>query len=88
MATFRITSIWKIENSLTLFPILLQVNVVLLYQLNARSLQYMVACCFIGLRGERSGVRYLPPPCCVLEQGTLLPKSTSNIQEAMAPSQH
>ena len=25
---------------------------------------------------ERSGVRNLPPLCCVLEQGTLLPKST------------
>ena len=25
---------------------------------------------------ERSGVRNLPPPCCVLEQDTLLPEST------------
>ena len=30
----------------------------------------------VGLRSERSGVRYLPPPCCVLEQDTLLPEST------------
>ena len=29
-----------------------------------------------GLRSERSGVRDLPPPCCVLEQDTLLPEST------------
>ena len=28
------------------------------------------------LRSERSGVRDLPPPCCVLEQDTLLPEST------------
>ena len=25
---------------------------------------------------QRSGVRNLPPPCCVLEQDTLLPEST------------
>ena len=31
--------------------------------------------CF-GFRSERSGVRNLPPPCCVLEQDTLLPEST------------
>ena len=30
----------------------------------------------VGLRSERSGVRNLPPPCCVLEQDTLLPEST------------
>ena len=30
----------------------------------------------VGLRSERSGVRNLPPLCCVLEQGTLLPEST------------
>ena len=28
------------------------------------------------IRSERSGVRDLPPPCCVLEQDTLLPEST------------
>ena len=27
-------------------------------------------------RSERSWVRNLPPPCCVLEQDTLLPEST------------
>ena len=32
------------------------------------------------------GVRNLPPPCCVLEQNTLLPESTGNTQEAVAPS--
>ena len=30
----------------------------------------------VGLRIERSGVRNLSPPCCVLEQDTLLPEST------------
>ena len=30
----------------------------------------------VGLRSERSRVRDLPPPCCVLEQDTLLPEST------------
>ena len=30
----------------------------------------------VGLQSERSGVRNLPPPCCVLEQDTLLPEST------------
>ena len=29
-----------------------------------------------GARGPGSGVRDLPPPCCVLEQDTLLPEST------------
>ena len=37
---------------------------------------------------ERSGVRNLLPPCCVLEQDTLLPESTGNTQEVVAPSQH
>ena len=32
---------------------------------------------------ERSVVRNLPLPCCVLEQDTLLPESTGNIQEAV-----
>ena len=27
-----------------------------------------------------------PPQCCVLEQDTLLPESTGNTQEAVAPS--
>ena len=31
-------------------------------------------------------VRNLPPPCCVLEQDTLLPENTGNAQEAVAPS--
>ena len=30
----------------------------------------------------------LPPPCCVLEQDTLLPESTGNTQEAVATSRH
>ena len=34
------------------------------------------------------GVRNLPPPCCVLEQDTLLPESTGNTQVAVAPSRH
>ena len=36
------------------------------------------------------GVRNLPPPCSVLEQDTksLLPESTGNTQEALAPSRH
>ena len=39
--------------------------------------------------GARSReVRNLPPPCCVLEQDTLLPESTGNTQEAVAPSRH
>ena len=29
-----------------------------------------------SLLTERLGLRNLPPPCCVLEQGTLLPEST------------
>ena len=36
--------------------------------------------------GREVGVRNLPPPCCVLEQDTLLPESTGNTQEAVAPS--
>ena len=39
-------------------------------------------------RNQRSGVRNLPPPCCVLKQDTLLPESTGNTQEAVAPSRH
>ena len=34
------------------------------------------------------GVRNLPPPCCVLEQDTLLPERASNTQEAVALSRH
>ena len=30
----------------------------------------------VECRSERSGVRDLPSPCCVLEQDTLLPEST------------
>ena len=37
-----------------------------------------------GARGR--GIRNLPPPCCVLEQDTLLPESTGNTQEAVALS--
>ena len=34
-------------------------------------------------------IAYLPPPCCVLEQDTLLPRKYWLItQEAMAPSRH
>ena len=29
-----------------------------------------------------------PTSCCVLEQDTLLPESTGNTQEAVAPSRH
>ena len=35
---------------------------------------------------QRSRVQNLPPPCCVLEQDTLLPESTGNTQEAVALS--
>ena len=35
-----------------------------------------------------SGVRNLRPPCCSLEQDTLLPESTGKTQEAVALSQH
>ena len=31
--------------------------------------------------GERSRVRNLPPPCCVLEQDTLLPESTGTCRD-------
>ena len=38
---------------------------------------------------SRSGVRYLPQPCCVLEQKHIYsPKSTGNTQEVVAPSRH
>ena len=40
----------------------------------------------VRLRSERSRFRNLPPPCCVLEQDTLLSKSTGNTQEAEVPS--
>ena len=30
----------------------------------------------------------LPPPCCVFEKDTLLPESTGDTPEAMAPSRH
>ena len=40
----------------------------------------------VELRSKRSGIRSLSPPCCVLEQDTLLPESTGNTQEAVAPS--
>ena len=36
----------------------------------------LVSMAHLYVRSERSGVRYLPPPCCVLEQDTLLPEST------------
>ena len=43
----------------------------------------------LGLKSERSGVRYLPPTCCVLEQRYIYsPKSTGNAQEAVALSRH
>ena len=56
----------------------------------------------LELTGERSGlvmecltpkrevgVRYLPPPCYVLDQRHIYsPKSTGNAQEAVAPSRH
>ena len=42
----------------------------------------------VGHRREVSGVRNLPPPCCVLEQDTLLPESTGYTQEVVAPSRH
>ena len=35
------------------------------------------------------GVRYLPPPCCVLEQRYIYsPKSTGNTQEAVTLPRH
>ena len=41
-----------------------------------------------SLTPEReAGVRYLPPPCCVLEQRHIYsPKSTCNTQEEVVPS--
>ena len=38
-----------------------------------------------GISGFKT---YLDPPCCVLEQDTLLPENTGNTQEAVAPSRH
>ena len=38
------------------------------------------------LLSDRSGVRNLPPPCCVLQQVTLLPESPGKTQEAVALS--
>ena len=35
---------------------------------------------------QEVGVQNLPPSCCVLEQDILLPESTGNTQEAVAPS--
>ena len=37
---------------------------------------------------RKVGVRNPPPPCCVLEEDTLLPESTGYAQKAMAPSRH
>ena len=37
---------------------------------------------------REDGVRNLPPSYCVLKQDTLLPESTGNTQEAVAPSLH
>ena len=42
----------------------------------------------VGFRSERSGVQNLPSTCCVLKQDTLLPESTGNTEEAVAPIQH
>ena len=42
----------------------------------------------VGHRREGSGVRNLPPPCCVLKQDTLLSEITGNTQEVVAPSRH
>ena len=39
--------------------------------------------CFVNTHMQ---VQYLPPPCCVLDQDTLLPGSIGNTQEAVAPS--
>ena len=49
-----------------------------------------VACWYsLELWSERSGVRDLPPPCCVFEQIHIYsPKSTGNTQETMATSRH
>ena len=57
--------------------------------------------CLLKVKGERGcsvverltpkrevGVRILPPSYCVIEQDTLLPQSTGNTQEAVAPSRH
>ena len=42
----------------------------------------------IGEHGGSVVEHQTPEPCCVLEQITLLPKSTGNTQEAMALSRH
>ena len=66
---------------------MLEVNVIgiiLIYILESAVAQWWS----FGLRSERSGVRNLPPPCCVLEQDTLHPENIGNTQEAVAPSRH
>ena len=40
-----------------------------------------VAQCRVSDTGPRSRVRNLPPPCCVLEQDTLLPESTGTCRD-------
>ena len=40
------------------------------------------------LRSERWGVGNLPPPCCLIEQDTLLPEKYWYAQEVVAPSRH
>ena len=41
----------------------------------------------VGKRGG-SVAEHRTLPCCVLEQDTLIPESTGNTQEAVAPSRH
>ena len=45
------------------------------FHLDAYAIKKMVSLT-LAPKAERSGVRNLPPPCCVLEQDTLLPEST------------